>query len=135
MQISYKKKEYLQTRSEHELFLALKKAVTEDIVVIPQVQLGRILDMTCQPAVSKCKYYFYHGINQLSFDFVLFNKSFTALVAVELDDKSHLRRERKSRDKFVEEVCKEAELPLLRLPVTENYDFSDLREKITKILH
>ena len=120
MEVLYKKKEYLQDKYEHKLFVVLNKIVTEysgDLILIPQVHLGRIIDMTCQPLVSKCKYYFHHGMNQLSFDFVLFNKSFTPLLAIELDGISHEQLPRKSRDSFIEEVCHEAALRSLRISI------------------
>jgi very-short-patch-repair endonuclease len=133
MQISYKKKTYLQDKYEHMFFPILQQILKEDsndMVVLPQVQLGRIVDMTCQPFASKCKYYLHHGMNQLSFDFVLFNKSLTPLLAVELDGISHGQIRRVSRDQFVEQVCSEAGLPLLRVPVQENYDIEELRKQI-----
>lgn len=137
MNIQYKKKKYLQDIYEHNLFYVLKQVTSQfsgDLVVMPQVQLGRIIDMTCQPFVSKCKYYLHHGMNQLSFDFVLFNKSLQPLLAIELDGASHTQFKRKTRDNFVEEVCREAELPLLRIQISENYDLvaleKDIREKL-----
>ncbi len=135
MEITYKKKEYLQDKYEHKFFRILREIITDlsdDLVVFPQVQLGRIVDMSCQPFASKCKYYLHHGMNQLSFDFVLFNKSLSPLLAIELDGASHEEVRRKSRDKFIEEICSEAELPLLRIPVAESYDVEWLRSEIKK---
>lgn len=86
--------------------------------------------MTCQPFVSKCKYYLHHGMNQLSFDFVIFNKSLQPLLAVELDGITHTQFKRKTRDSFVEEICREADLPLMRVPISKDYDREALRKEI-----
>ena len=133
MNIQYKKKEYLQDAYEHKLFKILKQIASDssgDLEVMPQVHLGRIIDMTCSPLTSKCKYFLHHGMNQLSFDFVLFNKSLQPLLAIELDGISHTQFKRKTRDSFVQEICREAELPLLRIPISDNYDVEKLSKEI-----
>lgn len=48
-------------------------------------------------------------------------KSVRPLVALELDDQSHARADRKTRDELVEAVFAAAGLPLLRVPVKSGY--------------
>ena len=130
MNIEYKKKNYLQVKSEFEFYKELEKAVTQDIIIAPQVHLERIIEMHREPHGAFCRNYFYHGISELSFDFVLFNRSFKPLLAIELDGKSHEDKKRKERDAFVEEICKQADLKLLRWDREDAYDSEKLRKAI-----
>ena len=49
---------------------------------------------------------------------------------IEIDDYTHQRADRIERDKFVDSVCKQANIPILHL-----YDVIGLEEKIVNILH
>lgn len=48
------------------------------------------------------------------------------MCGVELDDRSHERQERQERDCFVEAVFAAAGLPLVRVPVSAEYDPAEL---------
>jgi hypothetical protein len=135
--INYEKKDCLLQKSELEFYYALRKAIimSGDIIIAPQVHLERIIEMHCEPHGSHCQNYFYHGISELSFDFVLFNKSFSPLLAIELDGKSHEDKKRKERDAFVDEICKSAKLPLLHWNRAEKYDIVSLEKKITEMMN
>ena len=133
MEISYRLKPYLQDKYEHKFFGILKDILSQeshDWVILPQVQVGRIINMTCQPFSSKCEYYLFHGMNQLSFDYVIFNKSLQPLLAIELDGSTHTKISRKRRDMFLEEICNEAQLPLLRVSLSNEYDTAVLKKNI-----
>lgn len=52
------------------------------------------------------------------------------LLGIELDDKSHEEDQRKSRDAFVDEVFREAGLPLLHVPARATYDPRELTRVI-----
>jgi len=55
------------------------------------------------------------------------------VLAIELDDSSHLREDRKFRDAEVERVLEVAELPLLRLIKNDALNPQELREKINAL--
>jgi hypothetical protein len=68
-------------------------------------------------------------------DFVLCdNDSLNVCLAIELDDASHRRKDRQERDAFVNQALASAGLPLLRVPVTQEYDKIELRKTIDQIL-
>jgi hypothetical protein len=48
------------------------------------------------------------------------------LVGLELDDRSHQRRDRQERDEFVEQVFAAARLPLARIPAKWAYQTAHL---------
>ena len=55
-------------------------------------------------------------------------------LAIELDDISRRRAERKSRDRFVNTALTAAGLPLLRVKVEEKYETSAIRKDIEEAL-
>ena len=68
-------------------------------------------------------------------DFVLCNPlTLEVVCAIELDDVSHQRPERKERDKFVNHAFESAGLPLLRIPVEKSYRASEVRELIYDVI-
>jgi very-short-patch-repair endonuclease len=77
-----------------------------------QVHLPTILDH--KVVGQNWKGAFSH-INGKSVDFVVCDKAYIKpLLAIELDDKSHEREDRIDRDEIVDQMLKEAGMPLLR---------------------
>jgi hypothetical protein len=65
----------------------------------------------------------FNRIAQKHLDFLVCDPvTMKPLLGVELDDASHQREDRQERDAFVEEVCKAAGLPLLRMLVRREYN-------------
>jgi len=61
-------------------------------------------------------------------DFLLCDReSLRPLLAIELDDSSHNRPDRRARDEFVDGVFAAAGLPLLHVPVSHSYSTNKLR--------
>lgn len=56
------------------------------------------------------------------------------LLAIELDDKSHQRSERISRDAFVNELFKSVSLPVMHYPVKKTYNQSEIHDCISNAL-
>jgi hypothetical protein len=56
------------------------------------------------------------------------------LVSIELDDKSHERTDRRSRDKYVDQVFAAAQLPLLHVPAKRAYDTVQLANQLALYL-
>lgn len=74
-------------------------------------------------------------IDRKHVDFLLCEpKTMRPLAGIELDDKSHNRADRKTRDELVEEVFANAGLPLLRMPVKQGYARADVEELIGRHL-
>ena len=109
----YRKKDCIMTEAEHKCFNALEQAVGDRYYIFPQVHLPSILDhkIKGQKWVSA----FFH-ISQKSVDFVLCDKEkMSPILAIELDDWSHNRPDRQERDREVEQIFKDAHMPILRL--------------------
>jgi hypothetical protein len=70
-------------------------------------------------------------VAQKHLDFVLYDPETTAVVlAIELDDRSHARRERRVRDDFVDEVLAACGVVLLRVRAAAAYDVAALQTRI-----
>ena len=54
----------------------------------------------------------YHTELFRNIDFGIFNKDFELLLLIELNDKSHIQRNRKIRDRKVKNILKECNIPL-----------------------
>lgn len=64
-------------------------------------------------------------------DFVVCRAADLAVFGViELDDKSHGRKDRVARDKFVEQVCASAKLPLVRFEAQKGYRLEEVRARL-----
>ena len=72
-------------------------------------------------------------VSQKHLDFVLYDLRSTAVVlAIELDDRTHKRAERRARDGFVDEVLERCYVQLLRVPAARSYDGRRLRALIAE---
>ncbi len=109
---SYAAKSSIMTGTEGDFFLKLDQAVKERYYVFPQVHLSALLDHHVKG--QEWKYAFSH-INGKSVDYVLCSKAtLRPTYAIELDDYTHDKADRRRRDIEVERIFKEANLPLVR---------------------
>ncbi len=74
-------------------------------------------------------------INCKHADFVLCHKDTLEIIcAVELDDASHQKAQRKERDDFVEKACHAAGLPLARFSVKGSYSIPGAKTTIEQMI-
>lgn len=124
----YVKRERLITRAELRFFRVLQKAVMDDWEIFTMV---RIADVLTVPENIPNRRKWLNQILAKHVDFVLCDPGTLApKIAIELDDRSHEQPERMARDEMVNEAFAAAELPLLRIPVKNNYEAQALRELI-----
>jgi very-short-patch-repair endonuclease len=78
---------------------------------------------------------YFNRIAQKDLDFLICDSvTMKPLLGVELDDASHQRDDRQERDEFLEEVCKVAGFPLLRIPVQREYNTREISERVEPLL-
>jgi Protein of unknown function (DUF2726) len=121
----------LLTRGEVAFYRVLRRAVFGHLGVSFKTRLADIL--YCPPSLWNTT----HGrqIAQKHVDFVLFDPETTAILAViELDDCSHVLRERQRRDLFLNQALHGAGVPLLRVTAASWYDVTELWGKIEQTL-
>jgi len=128
----YRRKEYLISKAEHEFFNILTENLGDKYFVFPQIHLSTFLD-------NKVVGQDWHGalrhIDEKSVDFVICDKVYIKpLLAIEVDDKSHDRSDRRARDIEVEGILKEAGFPLLRFENHGQFDRQEISKQILEIL-
>lgn len=115
-------KKALMSEIEMKFHNAFEIAVNNEYIVLPQVNLGTIIQKN-----GKFKYH-----NELfrNIDFCIFDKSYSPLLLIEINDETHNRRDRIERDKKVKEISASAGLAL----ITFHTKYGINQEYITKRL-
>jgi very-short-patch-repair endonuclease len=125
---SYKRRDFLMSRPEHEFFDILVSALENQYYVFPQVHLPNILDHKI--VGQNWKGAFRH-MDEKSVDFVICDKAYIKpLLVIELDDKTHEREDRVIRDEEVERILTQAELPFLRFGNKGYFNKEEIKELI-----
>lgn len=116
----YEKAPALLSPAEHAFLRALERVVAHRYRIFVKVRIADLI--TLRPGLNrKHALMALNRIAQKHVDFVLVDGAFGVVAAVELDDASHARRDRRRRDGFVDEVFRVAGLPLLRVSARGRY--------------
>lgn len=122
----------LVTKSELRFYRALQRAVEDDWAVFAMV---RIADLLRVEQGVKNRRGWINKILSKHVDFVLCDLgTLEPVLCIELDDKSHQRKDRIERDIFVDAAFESAGLPLLRIPVQPKYPPREIRQLIEELL-
>lgn len=126
----YRRQRFLCSAGEWRFCEKLEGAVGDRFTVMMQVRVGSLL--RCDPKHWKT---WGRRVSQWSFDFVLVERGTSfAAAAIELDDKTHLLPERRKRDKFLNEACGTAGLPLIRFKTARRYNADAIRKVVISTL-
>lgn len=121
------------TPTEKKFYIALRNA-TESLSV----------QISCKPRLAdvisvkrglsgKTWAHAWNRIRSKHIDFVLLDReTMETVIAIELDDSSHERQDRKKRDEFVDSAMKAAGIPILHIKVSSRYN--NILERITESL-
>lgn len=126
----YIHKDFIMTYAEAEFFRLLLQVVGDQYSVYPQVHLSAIIEHRVKGQNWKAAF---SHINGKSVDFVVCDSNnFKPLVAIELDDKTHERPNRQTRDEEVERILIEAKLPLVRFAGQQSKE--SVQQKLLTVL-
>jgi hypothetical protein len=129
--LPYKPRQALLSRGEAAFFFALKAAIRGRYLIAFKVRLADLI--TCEETAWNSG--FGHMIARHHLDFVLCDHRSTGIrLAIELDDRSHDRANRKQRDVFVNRALAAAGVPLLRIRAAARYDPVAIGETIDNAL-
>lgn len=123
----YAKKEHILTAPEFSLYQILRAQFCPKYEILPQVALVSL--------VEKLNYTSYRNELFRVVDFVIADERFTPLVVVELNDSSHLRADRRERDRKVAEILEKAGIPLVVLTPEEASSLHAVRRALSRWLH
>lgn len=128
----YYAKPYIMTARENECFKVLNEIFGAKWFVIPQVHLSALLNHKVKGQNWNAAF---RHINGKSVDFVLVGKeSYKIICAIELDDSTHNRADRKERDNEIERIFDEASIPLARIGKFENMTKQEIINVITSAI-
>ncbi len=121
-------KKYLFSKGEGAFFRVLSNAVQGRYLIMAKVRLSDLVLIRATGSTwAKAR----NQIQSKHVDFVLLDPAgLTIQVVIELDDRSHEREDRKDRDALVDQILAEAEIPILHITATYNYDPHQLLRQI-----
>lgn len=126
----YIKKNYFFNQSEREFYYILNDILGDKYLLFSKVRMSDLLYL---PKYMHNSYHYLNKIQSKHIDFLICEKqNIKPLLAIELDGNSHLRDDRIERDEFVDEIFKDADLPILHIKVSNRYDKSYLSDIIKK---
>ncbi|GHV01629.1 hypothetical protein FACS1894211_11740 [Clostridia bacterium] len=116
---TYNLKASPMTANESRFYFALRDVLPDHYTVIPQLPLTAVVERPGQGAAL-------NKIDRKSVDFGVFRvarkggeRALRPCFLIELDDETHSLSYREERDKFVNGLCRQIGLPLLRVPSGE----------------
>lgn len=121
---TYEKRKIL-TDAEQNFYQKLKELVADQYYVFPQIHLASLLTVKAQGRNWKR---LFNKVIQKSVDFVLVDKeTFETKLVIELDDHTHLRKDRVDRDGFVNSSLKSAGIAIIHV---KDHNLEELRSKL-----
>jgi hypothetical protein len=131
--LPYALQQCLMTKAERSFFGVLEEATDgSKYYIFPQVSLVSLVYVE----KGTNAYQSYHNrIDRKTVDFALFSRgTLVPRLAIERDDSSHDREDRKERDAFLDGVLGRAGLPLLHVRARTAYDPKVLAEDISNAM-
>ena len=123
----YERQAYFLSPAEKAFYDVLDALVGEDVVICPKPAVREVLRVRGNVRRDRQKYF--NWISQKHVDFVLCDReTMQILCAVELDDSSHERADRRQRDAFMDKAFRKAKLPLFHIPCRKSYGAKELNE-------
>lgn len=123
----YEKKTYLLTQDELKFYKLLKSITNKNnLNLFSQVALYEIIKSKNIKDFNKIK--------SKTIDFVITDVNCKIKLCIELDDPTHIKENRQKRDEFVDNLFKELNIKLIRIPVQSYYNLNKLENKIKESL-
>ena len=119
-QFPYQRKDYLLSKGERAFFVVLQSAIGDDYLIFSKVRLA---DLIFVRRGTEKRQSLFNRIQSKHIDFVLCSHDVVRpMLAIELDDASHDRKDRQDRDGFVDSALAAAGLPILHVKASAKYD-------------
>ena len=131
----YSPQPYLFTKAEQVFLPVLERAAEPyGLRVYGKVRIADVLKVDL-PDGSQRFWRWFRLISSKHVDYVLVDpKTYRPIAALELDDSSHFKRDRKERDTFVNKAFASAGIPLIRVPWQRNYSVGNVRAILNECL-
>lgn len=120
----YEKKDYM-TMAEKMFYKHLYNTIKPEYVIIPQVVISNFIKCNNKALRNK--------IDKKTVDFLITDTNFNIITVIELDDKSHYKKDRIERDNFVDSLMQKLNLQIIHIKTGESYE-SQIKEKLVNII-
>ncbi|MBQ7408635.1 MAG: DUF2726 domain-containing protein [Clostridia bacterium] len=124
--VDYLLKSSLLTATEIQYFNVLQSIIGNDLLILPQINLASIID---KKGANNFRTELFRNV-----DFGLFDYNYRPILLIEINDNSHFRKDRKERDKRVNEICKSAGIPLVTFWVKDGINLKKMSQQINNCL-
>jgi len=121
----YKLKPCLLTATEMKYYNALTAMFGNDYCVLPQINLASVIDK--EDAGYRTELF-------RNVDFGLFDKALRPILLIEINDNTHMRKDRRLRDEKVHVICKKARIPLVTFWTKDGFDERSIYTTVKKYL-
>jgi hypothetical protein len=129
--LPYRVRDNFLSEAEHSFYHVLRHLLDNEFAICPKVRLLDIFYIAGNPN----DYTLRNKIDRKHIDFLICKpQTMKPVLAIELDDSSHKRQDRTTRDEFVNQVFEDAKLPLLRIKTREAYNTAELLNQLDKYL-
>ncbi len=125
--------ETLLTAAEQKFYEALDAAIDGRLLILSKVRVADLLTVTS--ASQPARYRVFRSIACKHVDFVLAEaENLHPIAAIELDDSSHQRADRRLRDQLLDELFEKAAFPLLRFRTAATYSPRLIEERVGEVV-
>ena len=127
---------YFVSDAEADFFRVLKRVVGDKGHVLAQVSLRQLLWFPGNNTTNPGRQVWDNKVARKTVDFVVCNPStLQPLVVIELDEPTHGRPERQTRDEEVSTILEAANIALIRVLTSRMYDFRELQSALFEYVH
>jgi very-short-patch-repair endonuclease len=110
----------LVTPAEQRFYEALDEAIDGRLMIMSKVRVADLLNVTSESRPARHRVFCSIACKHV--DFVLVEpQNLRPLAAIELDDSTHQRADRRKRDELLDDLFKKAGFPLLRFKTSSVY--------------
>jgi very-short-patch-repair endonuclease len=125
--------ETLLTAAEQKFYEALDAAIDGRLLILSKVRIADLLVVTS--ASRSARHRVFWSIACKHVDFVLAEaENLHPIAAIELDDSSHQRADRRRRDQLLDELFDKAAFPLLRFRTAAAYSPRLIEERVQEVV-
>ncbi len=130
----YERRDDFFTKAERSFFGVLQQTFEPHYRIFGKVRLADIIKVKSGLSQST-RQSMLNKITNKHIDFIVCDsKTLAVICAIELDDSSHQKEDRKHRDDFVDHAFQLAEIPIIHFPVRQAYTLDDIREALKSVL-
>ncbi len=130
----YQRRGPLFSPAELRFFAVLERVVDGRARIYAKVRLADLISVR-NGASGRRFWQAFNAIACKHVDYVLCDRQgHEVLCVIELDDRSHQRRDRQERDRFVDAAMRSAGIPIFHFPAQNRYRIAELKTSLNQVL-